>query len=273
MRGMTRSLRAALALAALARALRAPRPISGPWPQAYPAKQRCSKCGLCDTSFVSRVKDACAFLGDGMARIDALEPAVHGRARRLDDAEGAVADEAHFGVHERLFTARATPAVDGAQWTGIATTLAASALSAGLVDAVVVVAGDARDPLAPAPLLCRTEAEIFRGRGVKPSLCPSLEVLDEVAADASIARLLFCGVGCAVQALRALDPAADLGLAELYVMGTNCVDNSPSARATRDFVGAALGAPPEEGAYYAYEFMQDFQANGGPLALSVGDEA
>ena len=95
-------------------ALRAPRPISGPWPQAYPAKQRCSKCGLCDTSFVSRVKDACAFLGDGMARIDALEPAVHGRARRLDDAEGAVADEAHFGVHERLFTARATPAVDGA---------------------------------------------------------------------------------------------------------------------------------------------------------------
>ena len=114
---------------------------------------------------------------------------------------------------------------------------------------------------------------MLQGRRVKPSLCPSLEVLDEVAADATITRLLFCGVGCAVQALRALDPADDLGLAELYVMGTNCVDNSPSARATRDFVGAALGAPPEEGAYYAYEFMQDFQASGGPLALSVGDEA
>jgi coenzyme F420-reducing hydrogenase beta subunit len=49
-------------------------------------------------------------------------------------------------------------------------------------------------------------------------------VLDEVAADSSLRRLLFCGVGCAVQALRALNgasPTAALGLDDdgLYVLG------------------------------------------------------
>ena len=32
---------------------------------AYPARQYCSHCGLCDTYYVAHVKDACAFLGDG----------------------------------------------------------------------------------------------------------------------------------------------------------------------------------------------------------------
>lgn len=31
----------------------------------YPAKEHCSHCGLCDTEFITYVKDACAFLGDG----------------------------------------------------------------------------------------------------------------------------------------------------------------------------------------------------------------
>ena len=72
--------------AAAATALPA-RPITGPWPGAYPAKDLCSNCGLCNTAVgVEHVADACAFLGDGMARLDALEERVHGRARRLDDA-------------------------------------------------------------------------------------------------------------------------------------------------------------------------------------------
>ena len=33
---------------------------------AYPAKENCSHCGLCDTYYVAHVKDACAFLGSGM---------------------------------------------------------------------------------------------------------------------------------------------------------------------------------------------------------------
>ena len=39
---------------------------------------------------MSKVQDACAFLGDGMARIDRLEEQVHGRQRR--------SDEMYFGV-------------------------------------------------------------------------------------------------------------------------------------------------------------------------------
>lgn len=30
----------------------------------------CSNCGLCDTYYVAHVKDACAFLGDGMSRVE-----------------------------------------------------------------------------------------------------------------------------------------------------------------------------------------------------------
>lgn len=36
----------------------------------YPAKDHCSRCGLCDTYYIAHVKDACAFLGDGMSRIE-----------------------------------------------------------------------------------------------------------------------------------------------------------------------------------------------------------
>ena len=49
------------------------------WPDRYPAKEHCSKCGLCETSYVSHISDARAFLDDGMARIDAAEERVHGR--------------------------------------------------------------------------------------------------------------------------------------------------------------------------------------------------
>ena len=47
----------------------------------YPAKEFCSNCGLCDTHYVAHVKDACAFLGDGMSKIETMEPRVHGRSR------------------------------------------------------------------------------------------------------------------------------------------------------------------------------------------------
>mmetsp|Transcript_44801 Transcript_44801/g.122373 ORF Transcript_44801/g.122373 Transcript_44801/m.122373 type:complete len:254 (+) Transcript_44801:43-804(+) len=61
-----------------------PVPIRGPWPKAYPAKDHCSNCGLCDTTFVAHVVDACAFLGDGMSRAEEMEERVHGRARSYD---------------------------------------------------------------------------------------------------------------------------------------------------------------------------------------------
>ena len=222
------------------------KPITGPWPKAFPAKELCSNCGLCKSSVgVASVTEACAFLGDGMSRAERLEEQVHGRARRYD-AEADDLDECHFGVHDEIVLARGF--LNNAQWTGVATGVALAWLESGAVDAVVVAGADdsASGFGAPQPILCRSVAEVLRGRRVKPSLCPSLEVLDEVSADASIQKLLFCGVGCAVQALRSMNsasPEAALGLEPggLYVLGTHCVDNSPTPEASQAFVSCLPG--------------------------------
>nr|CAB3480926.1 unnamed protein product [Digitaria exilis] len=169
----------------------------------YPAKDHCSRCGLCDTYYVAHVKTACAFLGDGMSRVEDLEPLVHGRGRK----EGM--DEMYFGVYDQLLYARKTKPLEGAQWTGIVTTIAVEMLKANMVDAVAA--------------------------GVK--------------------RLLFCGVGCQVQALRSVEKY--LGLEKLYVLGTNCVDNG-----TREGLDKFLKvASSEPETVLHYEFMQDYKVH------------
>ena len=55
--------------------------------QSYPAKEHCSNCGLCDSSLISYVKDACAFLGPGMSRIEKLEEKVHGKKRNIENRD------------------------------------------------------------------------------------------------------------------------------------------------------------------------------------------
>ncbi len=185
----------------------------------YPAGDLCSRCGLCDTYYVAKVKEACGFIGDGMSRIDSLEESVHGRGRDL-----SVQDEVHFGVHEHMAFAKLAPGVEGAQWTGIITTIACEMLRQGKVEAVVCVQSDPEDQLRPMPVIATTEAEVVAARGVKPSLSPNLEVMQEVEAR-GIKKLLFIGVGCQVQALRSIEKY--LALDKLYVIGTNCTDNGP----------------------------------------------
>lgn len=199
--------------------------------------------------------EACAFLGDGMSRAEALEPAIHGRARHYD-ADNL--DEAHFGVHDNIVLARGF--LENAQWTGVTTGIALAWLESGEVDAVVVAGSEPATSgfAAPRAVLCRTADEVMQGRRVKPSLCPSLEVLDEIADDDSIRRLLFCGVGCAVQALRALGrakPEEALGLEAggLFVLGAWAIlgrawafarlAGVPSARAEAGVLCLACSAP------------------------------
>lgn len=176
------------------------------WPERFPAKEHCSKCGLCETSFVSKVTEACAFLNDGMARMDSMEARVHGRKRNLDMAwstnssrPDSGADEARFGVlHSPIVLAKGT--VQGAQWSGCVTSIALAVLESGMVDAVVCIANEIGAAWsAPEPIIAKTSDEVLRGRGVKPALAPSLRVLDKIKADATIRKVLFCGVGCAVQ--------------------------------------------------------------------------
>ena len=70
-------------------------------------------------------------------------------------------------------------------------------------------------------------------------------------------RLLVIGVGCQIQALRAVEDK--LGLEKLYVLGTPCVDNVTRARAA-EVSRNQPAAPPKRVVHY--EFMQDFS---GPL--------
>ncbi|CAL5006401.1 unnamed protein product [Urochloa decumbens] len=214
----------------------------------YPAKDHCSRCGLCDTYYVAHVKNACAFLGDGMSRVEDLEPQVHGRGRK----EGM--DEMYFGVYDQLLYARKTQPVEGAQWTGIVTTIAVEMLKANMVDAVVCVQSDPDDRFAPRPVLARTPEEVIAAKGVKPTLSPNLNTLALVEA-AGVKRLLFCGVGCQVQALRSVEKY--LGLEKLYVLGTNCVDNG--TREGLDKFLKAASSEPETVLHY--EFMQDYKVH------------
>lgn len=181
------------------------------WPSKFPAKEHCSRCGLCETSFVTKVTEACAFLDEGMARIDSMEVKVHGRKRKEDTVwssserssndQNMGADEARFGVLSRpVMLAKGT--VKDAQWTGCVTSIALAALESGMVDAVVCIAnetGQGASWSSPEPIIAKKAEDVLRGRGVKPALAPSLRVLDEIKRDTSIQKLLFCGVGCAVQ--------------------------------------------------------------------------
>ena len=202
-----------------------PQPIDPKgWPDRFPAKQHCSRCGLCETTYVSHVKEACAFLGEGMSRMDTAEIKVHGRQRNLTSLAGSssssslssMADEARFGVMQQPMRLAKGINISDAQWTGVVTSIALSMLESNMVDAVVCIANggasasgdDNVDPgLAwsyPQPILAKTRDQVLLGRGVKPALAPSLQVLDEIKKDKSIRKLLFCGVGCAVQGRRTL---------------------------------------------------------------------
>lgn len=217
----------------------------------YPAKEFCSHCGLCDTYYIAHVKDACAFLGDGMSKIERMEEKVHGRSRRADDE-----DELRFGVYDEVLYGTKTPPVAGAQWTGIVTSIAMKMLETGAVDAVVCVQSDPNDRFTPKPIVARTPEDILAARGVKPTLSPNLDVLATVEALAgTVKKLLFIGVGCQVQALRSVEQY--LNLEKLYVLGTNCVDNGPR-QGLEKFLNAASETPET---VLHYEFMQDYKVH------------
>ncbi|XP_019094995.1 PREDICTED: 7-hydroxymethyl chlorophyll a reductase, chloroplastic [Camelina sativa] len=207
----------------------------------YPAKDHCSQCGLCDTYYIAHVKDACAFLGDGMSRIESLEPVVHDRGRNAD----SLADT-YFGVHQEQLYARKLKPVEGAQWTGIVTTIAIEMLKSNIVEAVVCVQSDPEDRLSPRPVLARTPEEVLAARGVKPTLSPNLNTL-ELIETSGVKRLLFCGVGCQVQGM-------DLVIGYMGVPKYS-VDNG-----TRDGLDKFLKAASKEPeTVLHYEFMQDYK--------------
>jgi coenzyme F420-reducing hydrogenase beta subunit len=210
----------------------------------YPARDLCSQCGLCDSRWVAYVRQACAFLNQ---RFDAMETAAHGRSRVLENE-----DELYFGVQQRMLSARLRQPIAGAQWTGIVSRIGVRALETNLVDAVLCVGQSPDDRFTPVPTLARTPEEVLAARVNKPTLSPNLEVLEQLPGS-GIRRLLAIGVGCQIQALRAVQ--ASLPLEELYVLGLPCVDNV-SREGLRTFLESASASP---ATVVHYEFMQDFR--------------
>jgi 3,8-divinyl protochlorophyllide a 8-vinyl-reductase (ferredoxin) len=211
-----------------------------------PAKELCSECGLCDTYYIHYVKEACAFINQ---QIGELEEVTHDRARNLDNP-----DELYFGVHQEMIAARKTEPIAGAQWTGIVSSIAIEMLNSGLVEGVVCVQNTKEDRFQPMPIIARTPEEILAARVNKPTLSPNLSVLEQVE-QSGMKRLLVIGVGCQIQALRAVEK--QLGLEKLYVLGTPCVDNVNRA-GLQKFLDTTSRSPDT---VVHYEFMQDFKVH------------
>ena len=209
-----------------------------------PAKELCSECGFCDTYYIHYVKEACAFLNQ---QFPTLEQQSHGRSRDLETD-----NEVYFGVHQDMMAARKQQPIEGAQWTGIVSTIAM--LTQGLVEGVVCVQNTESDRFQPQPVLATTPEEILAARVNKPTLSPNLSVLEQVE-QSGMKRLLVIGVGCQIQALRAIEK--QLGLEQLYVLGTPCVDNVSRA-GLQKFLETTSRSPDT---VIHYEFMQDFRVH------------
>ena len=209
-----------------------------------PAKELCSECGLCDTYYVHYVKEACAFLNQQIAE---LETAAHGRSRDLDNE-----DDWYFGVSQEMMAARKQKPIEGAQWTGIVSTIACQMLEQKLVEGVVCVQNTPEDRFQPMPVIATTPEEVLAAKVNKPTLSPNLNVLEQIE-QSGMKRLLVIGVGCQIQALRAVEK--ELGLEKLYVLGTPCVDNV-SREGLQKFLDTTSRSPDT---VVHYEFMQDFR--------------
>ncbi|MDJ0745265.1 MAG: Coenzyme F420 hydrogenase/dehydrogenase, beta subunit C-terminal domain [Xenococcaceae cyanobacterium MO_167.B27] len=209
-----------------------------------PAKELCSECGLCDTYYIHYVKEACAFLNQQIAE---LEKEAHGRSRDLDNE-----DDLYFGVSQEMMAARKKQPIEGAQWTGIVSTIACEMLNQGLVEGVVCVQNTKEDRFQPMPIIATTPEEVLAAKVNKPTLSPNLSVLEQIE-QSGMKRLLVIGVGCQIQALRTVEKK--LGLEKLYVLGTPCVDNV-SREGLQKFLETTSKSPDT---VVHYEFMQDFR--------------
>ncbi|MGK7932465.1 MAG: Coenzyme F420 hydrogenase/dehydrogenase, beta subunit C-terminal domain [Microcystaceae cyanobacterium] len=209
-----------------------------------PAKALCSECGLCDTYYIHYVQEACAFLNQQVAE---LEAQAHGRSRNLDNE-----DDWYFGVHQEMMAAQKKDPIEGAQWTGIVSTIAIEMLTQGKVEGVICVQNTDEDRFQPKPVIATTPEEILAARVNKPTLSPNLSVLEQVE-KSGMKRLLVIGVGCQIQALRSVEK--QLGLEKLYVLGTPCVDNV-TREGLQKFLDTTSQSPKT---VVHYEFMQDFR--------------
>ncbi len=183
--------------------------------QASPFRSLCTDCGVSRSDDPKRCGRACQFIRPDYP---GLEARTHGRPRNA-----AREHELHFGVLQGMHKAALKTPSQGAQWTGITTRIAERLLETGRVDAVLTVKPDATDSWKPEPVLITRASDLAQCRGMRMGYAPLLSLL-EPAIRSGVKRLAVIGIPCQVYALRALE--RELGLEQLYVIGTPCSDNT-----------------------------------------------
>lgn len=212
-----------------------------------PHRALCTDCGISRTSAPDRCAQACQFIQPDHAGAEAR---VHGRARHLRG------DEAFFGPYLSLWRARMREPAQGAQWTGITTSLARALLEAGKVDAVLTMAPDPDDRWRPHPVVVTRPEDLDRCRGMRMGFAPLLSLVEPALAR-GLKRLVVIAIPCQVYPLRMLETEwrKDHGLESLYVIGTPCSDNTTTER-FHEFL--ALIAPDPKAVEYL-EFRPDYK--------------
>jgi len=221
---------------------------------AAPARKLCTDCGLSRTDDPKRCGQACQFI---QPDYPGLEQRVHGRARQHDNAaQKAQPDELFFGPYQQILSARLDPPTQGAQWTGITTRLAEVLLEKGLVDAVIAMAADPHDRWRPRPVLVTRAQDMAQCRGMRMGYAPLLSLVEPALAQGH-KRLAVIGIPCQIYALRAIQPQLEReqGLAQLYVIGTPCSDNTTTEN-FHQFLGL-ISDRPQDISYV--EFRADYK--------------
>ncbi len=172
----------------------------------------CSRCGLCYTDHRDKLAEACVFVEN---RYEELEQNLHGRGRQ------AGSDEDMFGVYRRMYVARMAKPVEGAQWSGIVTSLATLLLEKKLVDGVICVQAHPGTRFKPMPTLATTAEEVRAAAGNKPCLSHNLSALKQ-AEQMNLKRIAYIGNGCQTHALRAIQHK--LPFEKIYCIGLPCTD-------------------------------------------------
>ena len=207
-----------------------------------PERELCTDCGISRSSDPKRCGRACQFIDP---QYESLEQEIHGKSRAFSG------DQLFFGVYRKMYRASMREPLEGAQWTGITTSIASQLLNNNLVDAVLTMAPDPGDRWRPMPVLITDPQELHQARGMRMGYAPLLALLD-VAKERNYQRLGVIGIPCQVYALRALEK--ELDLKKLYVIGTPCSDNT-STENFHEFL-QLIDESPEDITYL--EFRADY---------------
>lgn len=208
-----------------------------------PERELCTDCGISRSSDPKRCGRACQFIDP---QYETLESEIHGQSRLLENS-----DQLFFGVYRKMYRASLRLPKEGAQWTGITTTIAERLLQNHLVDAVLTMAPDPTDLWRPMPVLITDPKNMEQARGMRMGYAPLLALLD-VAKEKGYKRLGVVGIPCQVYALRALEK--ELQLQKLYVIGTPCSDNTTTEN-FHEFLNL-IDTKPDEITYL--EFRADY---------------